>query len=297
MDGQEPRRLSSRELNDILINQEKTIQLFKGIAQRIFAEPNDESNGDPEVEEATKYLTEQITVIGAESNIKRVFEHAESPIEHAFLNSVLLKMSFEDTLSASVYGPVDDLDVYMKDILGEYEGFVRWMGAFFYYRNKRSVFDAEAELKDWLNAGRMPEYAYRNSVQMLGAGLFDFVNSFHIMIQPSMKLKGKTIRPDLAIWVPADPTVKIIVECDGFDYHSDPKAFQRDRIRDRQVMEVGYSVRRYAGSEIYKDPIATGRELVDYLHSLPVAQRPKLQEAALEELASIEAERGPNQGE
>lgn len=112
-----------------------------------------------------------------------------------------------------------------------------------------------------------------------------------------MKLKGKTIRPDLAIWVPADPTVKIIVECDGFDYHSDPKAFQRDRIRDRQLMEAGYSVRRYSGSEIYKDPIATGRELVDYLHGLPVAQRPKLQEAALEELASIEAERGPNQRE
>lgn len=168
MDGQEPRRLSSRELNDILINQERTIQLFKGIAQRVFAEPDGESSGDPELDKATKYVTEQITVIGAESNIKRVFEHAESPIEHAFLNSVLLKMSFDDTFSASVYGPVDDFDVYMKDIVGEYEGFVRWMGAFFYYRNKRSIFSAEEELKDWLNGGRMPEYAYHNCVQMLG---------------------------------------------------------------------------------------------------------------------------------
>jgi hypothetical protein len=143
----------------------------------------------------------------------------------------------------------------------------------------------------------MKEYAYRNSIRMLRAGLFDFVNSFHIMIQPTMKLKGKTIRPDLAIWVPADPTVKIIVECDGFDYHSDRNAFQRDRIRDRQLMEAGFRVRRYSGSEIYRDPIAAGIELVDYLQSLPVAQRPKLQEAALEELASIEAERGPNQDE
>lgn len=58
----------------------------------------------------------------------------------------------------------------------------------------------------------MPEYAYHGCIQMLGAGLFDFANSFHIMIQPTMKLKGKTIRPDLAIWIPADPTVKIIVE-------------------------------------------------------------------------------------
>jgi hypothetical protein len=259
MDGQEPRRLSSRELNDILIHQGRTIQLFKGIAQRIFAEPDDELSGDPEVDKATKYVTEQITFSGAESNIKRVFEYAESPIERAFLNAVLLKMSFEDTLSASVYGPVDDLDEHMEDTVGEYEGFVRWMGAFFYYRNKRSVFDAEAELNDWLSAGRMPEYAFHNSIQMLGAGLFDFVNAFHIMIQPTMKLKGKTIRPDLAIWVPADPTVKIIVECDGFEYHSDPTAFQRDRVRDRQLMEAGFRVRRYSGSEIFKDPIGTGR--------------------------------------
>jgi REase_MTES_1575 len=82
-------------------------------------------------------------------------------------------------------------------------------------------------------------------VHVLGAGLFDFVNAFHIMIQPTMRLKGKTIRPDLAIWVPADSTVKIIVECDGFDYHSDPTAFQRDRIRDRHLMEAGFRVRRY----------------------------------------------------
>jgi len=295
MEGRDQRSLTPKELNDILTDQERTLKLFRSVAWQTLAGQQDELAEEiPEVSAAAQQVLEAITISSIESHIKQVFLHAESPIERAFLNAVMLKMSIEDTLSVEMYGPVDDLDSYMANVVEEYDGFIRWMGAFFYYRNARTIFAAQEELDRWLEAGRMPKEAYDNALHLLGAGLLDFINAFNVMIQPTMTLKGKSIRPDLAIWVPADPSVRIVVECDGFDYHSDKAAFQRDRIRDRQLMEAGFRVRRYSGSEIYKDPIKAGRDLVDYLHSLPLVRRPRLQEEALAELARIEEERGPN---
>ena len=226
--------------------------------------------------------------------MSKVFEHAESPIERVFLNSLLFKMSIEDALGVLVYGPVEELSSYMQNVVGEYRGFVEWLTGFFYFRGQRNLNAAYDELDRWRRAGKMPEEAYSGAVHMLGAnGLVDYVNAFHVMIQPSMKLNGKTVRPDLAVWVPADPSIKIIVECDGFAYHSDPAAFQRDRTRDRQLMEAGFRVRRYAGAEIYANPIATGRELVDFLHGLPISRQPKLLDAVLQNVRQMEADGPP----
>lgn len=47
---------------------------------------------------------------------------------------------------------------------------------------------------------------------------------------------------------------KLIVECDGHDYHERTKEqAAKDRSRDRQVQLNDYSVLRFTGSEIYKD--------------------------------------------
>ena len=181
----------------------------------------------------------------------------------------------------------------MQHVIGEYRGFVEWLAGFFYYRGQRDLNAAYEELDHWLRAGRMPEESHHWAIHMLGAnGLVDYMNAFHVMIQPTMRLNGRAIRPDLAIWVPADPSVKIIVECDGFASHSNQAAFQRDRTRDRQLMEAGFRVRRYAGAEIYANPIATGRELVDFLHGLPINRQPKLLDAVLQQVRLME-EQGP----
>lgn len=47
---------------------------------------------------------------------------------------------------------------------------------------------------------------------------------------------------------------KLIVECDGHDYHERTKEqAAKDRSRDREVQLRDYSVLRFTGSEIYKD--------------------------------------------
>ncbi|MFW7413842.1 endonuclease domain-containing protein [Demequina sp. SO4-18] len=38
---------------------------------------------------------------------------------------------------------------------------------------------------------------------------------------------------------------RVVVECDGRDYHSDPRAFARDRARDRELIARGLDVLRF----------------------------------------------------
>jgi len=45
---------------------------------------------------------------------------------------------------------------------------------------------------------------------------------------------------------------KLAIECDGFDYHKQPKKFKEDKIRERALKSKGWKdVLRYSGSEIY----------------------------------------------
>jgi hypothetical protein len=98
--------------------------------------------------------------------------------------------------------------------------------------------------------------------------LFDLSSAFHLSLQPVLKqiqVNGQSVRPDMLFWSPANPKFRLVVECDGFDYHSDKKAFTKDRQRDRAMFSKGLEVLRFSGSEIYNDPVATGYELADFL--------------------------------
>lgn len=67
------------------------------------------------------------------------------------------------------------------------------------------------------------------------------------------QLKISTIRVDIAI-----PKFKMIVECDGRDYHLDK---EKDRIRDQICSKYGWEVVRFTGTEIFMDAPRLAREL------------------------------------
>ncbi len=73
----------------------------------------------------------------------------------------------------------------------------------------------------------------------------------------------------MLVWVPSDESVRVIVECDGFQHHSGKVIFIRDRKRDRALRAQGFDVLRYSGTEIYSDPVAASVDLAEYLWSLP----------------------------
>lgn len=58
--------------------------------------------------------------------------------------------------------------------------------------------------------------------------------------------------------------IKIIVECDGHDFHKKTKEqAQHDKERDRKFTQNGYKVLRFTGSEIYRDPFKCSLEVGD----------------------------------
>ncbi len=52
------------------------------------------------------------------------------------------------------------------------------------------------------------------------------------------------------------PEQRLIVEVDGFAFHSTRKAFERDRARDAQLQAAGYRVLRITWRQIQDEPEA-----------------------------------------
>ena len=49
---------------------------------------------------------------------------------------------------------------------------------------------------------------------------------------------------------------RLVVECDGFDFHERTKEqASRDRRRDRALQRAGFKVYRYTGSDIWADAL------------------------------------------
>ncbi|WP_017182260.1 endonuclease domain-containing protein [Sphingobium xenophagum] len=67
---------------------------------------------------------------------------------------------------------------------------------------------------------------------------------------------------------------RLVVECDGHDFHERTKRqAARDRARDRSMLEAGYQVMRFTGSEIYADAMACARQAVEHVEKLAHAVR------------------------
>ena len=114
-----------------------------------------------------------------------------------------------------------------------------------------------------------------DSIEMM-FDLLEHKDAFHLTIQakmpPEIKLDGRGLRVDLLAWSPFGVLPRIVVECDGFEYHKNKEQFINDRKRDRLLKSHGYDVVRFSGSEIYADPLVPAKELLDYLAE--VANRP-----------------------
>jgi hypothetical protein len=88
-----------------------------------------------------------------------------------------------------------------------------------------------------------------------------FYFQFEVMPQFEVETENGKKRIDVAIIAnKCDPynnsiieTKKIALECDGFDYHSKPEQYRKDKERERHLKSIGWTdVLRYSGSEIYR---------------------------------------------
>ena len=63
------------------------------------------------------------------------------------------------------------------------------------------------------------------------------------------------------------PEQRLVVEFDGFAYHSDRTAFERDRLRDQRLIAAGYRVLRITARQIERTPIAVIARIVAALNA------------------------------
>jgi very-short-patch-repair endonuclease len=59
------------------------------------------------------------------------------------------------------------------------------------------------------------------------------------------------------------PMSRLAIECDGHDFHERTKEqAAKDRSRDRALQAAGYTVMRFTGSELYRDPLKCVEEVL-----------------------------------
>jgi restriction endonuclease-like protein len=58
---------------------------------------------------------------------------------------------------------------------------------------------------------------------------------------------------------------RLVVEVDGFTYHSSREAFENDRRRDREILMQGWLVMRFPASEATYEPAACAQQVIDIL--------------------------------
>jgi REase_MTES_1575 len=201
-----------------------------------------------------------------EENASEVAALAESPIEKTFLNSLILTFVKGDGLGLLVHRTHDDTVAEIAELR---KTIARWKEFFAWFRDKKPAASVDEFLDGEVARGAMSLEERESSVYWtFRYGYIPMDGSYHMTLQPrfpNVKIDGKPIRPDIYFWIPNKPQVNIIVECDGFSYHSDKAKFTSDRQRDRALKAVGFDVWRFSGSEIYMDPIQAPYELAKYL--------------------------------
>lgn len=60
---------------------------------------------------------------------------------------------------------------------------------------------------------------------------------------------------------------KLVIECDGHNFHSSKKQIMHDNERDMDFKKAGYEIIHFSGSQIFEDPFKCANETIDYILS------------------------------
>jgi hypothetical protein len=193
-------------------------------------------------------------------SVPTIFDNAESPIERYLWSATLMSGVFSNNF-IDFWPPLDTAcRLEICENLGSI-GFGKLMYSKSPARKHCSFYEYMARCKD----GSTEDFERWNAQSFL---TFDIGLLFSpvVMLQPSLRLRGKTIRPDAMAFIPAFPDNCVFIECDGFEFHSSRDAFTSDRKRDRLISDAfGVEVRRYSGPEVFASPVDAGNDLFDHL--------------------------------
>lgn len=197
------------------------------------------------------------------SRVHAVVEmHSESPIETFFLQTLgALAIGKLGPQYLWFDGPTDNIETLIAE---ESAGF----------QSLESFFDEFGPTgpspNDIKQMGLSPKEAEELTNHVILHNLTGKASKgYHVNLQArfpaTINVEGKRIRADMVFWKPRDPSIRIVVECDGFAYHKERESFVADRKRDRVLKAHGYDVIRFSGPEIHNDATGVATELLNYL--------------------------------
>ncbi|WP_375780740.1 endonuclease domain-containing protein [Bradyrhizobium sp. ma5] len=214
-----------------------------------------------------EFFGEALAALTAE-NRQEIAERSESPIEKLFLNSLVL-CSIKSQQLLSVHATYTDCAAEIAQLrsdLAHFRELETWFAANKPNKTLDEFLDTECARGKMLEDER--RYLHR---LVFKYRYLPMSGLFHMSIQPkfpAIRIDGRSIRPDIYFWIPDRPNIKIIVECDGYQYHSSKERFTLDRQRDRKLSALGYDVLRFSGQEIHRDPPTVAGELAARLDKI-----------------------------
>ncbi len=184
------------------------------------------------------------------NNVRLIFNNVESPVVTRFLNAFNI-FSVLTRFSQLVFTePYASISKAMKAYREGYGSFLAAQQAYIQKGGRQRDFiqsldgtDMTKEKKDF----------YKHCIMVTSYLYQEFHISIHSTIE-ELVIQDECIRPDIFIWMPEKPQLKLIVECDDFNLHSDKQTFSNDRARDRMLQEKGFQVLRFSSDEINENP-------------------------------------------
>ena len=205
------------------------------------------------------------------NNVENVFKYCQSPIEKTFLNSFMLLFLKNRMPCLFITHPFNDTENKITNYRNHYKSIDNFIQSYKDATDDKELTYFDERLQAKQKKGEFTEDQVQDILMYLRLTKTFKFDSYHITTQtffPSFKVDNKAIRADFFIWVPNDPSVKIIVKCDGFQFHNSKTSFINDKKRDRLFQLNGYRVVRYSGSEIWKDPVEVSSDLFDIIEAL-----------------------------
>ena len=71
------------------------------------------------------------------------------------------------------------------------------------------------------------------------------------------------------------PDARLVVEADGYRFHSDPGAHEEDRRRDQELKQAGWEVLRFTWRQLTREPVRTARIVAELLAARPSEPPPR----------------------
>ncbi len=200
--------------------------------------------------------------------VDTVFQHAESDVEKVFLNATILLFLYADPLGLIVQPPCPDA----REVMTQYREHFREMlevdrlagtgpgsnGSGFLSLIERLTHAGEITREQHDELER--DYTYTH-----GLGWF---HAFYLSFQPrfpDLKLDARHLRPDLLVWRLDDDKFNVIVDCDGYRYHTGDQARTVNRRRDRLLRAAGFALLSLPGADILRDPVNVSVDFFNYL--------------------------------